>query len=497
MKEFDVAIIGGGINGCGIARDAAGRGLSVLLVEQGDLASGTSSASSKLIHGGIRYLETYDFRLVRESLRERELLLGNAPHLVRPMRFVIPHVASMRPAWMMRIGIRLYDFLAGRSVLPRSRILDLADDPAGAPLRATGGIGFEYSDCVTDDARLVIANAIDARERGADIRTRTRLMSARRAGKRWELVLAESAKRETVAARAVVNAAGPWAGHVLDTIVKAATTVKMRLVKGSHIVYPRLYSHERAYLMQNDDGRAVFAVPFADKYTLIGTTDVETSGDPTHATASADEIQYLCRVAERFFRTAVEPSRVVWTYAGVRPLIDDSHDAAAKVSREYQIVSDGGYGEAPLLSLIGGKLTAFRAMSEDVVNKLAHWFAMRAAWTAGEPLPGGDLGERGIEGLLADLALHHAYLPAATAHRMAFAYGRRVTNMLGDARQIEDLGPRLLGDLHQRELDYLRRHEWAQTADDVLWRRTKLGIGASAAEIEALQAAMRLASSGS
>jgi glycerol-3-phosphate dehydrogenase len=491
MKEFDVAIIGGGINGCGIARDAAGRGLSVLLLEQGDLASGTSSASSKLIHGGIRYLESYDFRLVRESLCERELLLKNAPHLVRPMRFVIPHVASMRPAWIMKIGIRLYDFLAGSSMLPRSRALDLADDPAGAPLRMTGGLGFEYSDCVTDDARLVIANAIDARERGADIRTRTRLVSARRAGERWELVIAEGAKSETLSARALVNAAGPWAAHVLDTIVKVQSRLQMRLVKGSHIVYPRLASHERAYLMQNDDGRVVFAIPFQGKYTLIGTTDVETSGDPAQAAASAEEIQYLCRVATHFFRTPVEPSRVVWTFAGVRPLIDDGKGSASKISREYEIVSDARYGEAPLLSLIGGKLTAFRAMSEDVVDRLKDWLVMRAAWTADVPLPGGDLDARGLDGLLSDLSLSHSYLPESTAYRLASSYGRRAMSVLGDAKKIGDLGPRLAGDLHVRELDYLRRQEWARTADDVLWRRTKLGIGASASEFEAVQAAMR------
>jgi glycerol-3-phosphate dehydrogenase len=492
MKEFDVAIIGGGINGCGIARDAAGRGLSVLLLEQGDLASGTSSYSSKLIHGGIRYLENYDFRLVRESLHERELLLRNAPHLVRPMRFVIPHVASMRPAWMMKIGIKLYDFLAGRSVLPRSRALDLADDPAGAPLRASGGIGFEYSDCVTDDARLVVANAIDARERGADIRTRTRLVSARRIGERWELVIAQGAKRETCQARALINAAGPWAANVIETIVKGVKPVKLRLVKGSHIVYPRLHAHERAYVLQNDDGRVVFAIPFAEKYTLIGTTDVETSGDPAHAAASADEIQYLCRLASQFFRTPVEPTHVIWTFAGVRPLIDGG-GTAAKATREYQIISDGGYGEAPLLSLIGGKLTAFRAMSEDVVNKLGHWLVLRAPWTANEPLPGGDLGLRGLEGLLSDLALQHSYLPASTARRLALGYGRRAMNVLGDSKSIDDLGSRLAGDLYRRELDYLREHEWAQSADDVLFRRTKLGVGASPGEIEAVKAALQAA----
>jgi glycerol-3-phosphate dehydrogenase len=488
MKEFDVAIIGGGINGCGIARDAAGRGLSALLVEQGDLASGTSSYSSKLIHGGIRYLENYDFRLVRESLHERELLLKNAPHLVRPMRFVIPHVASMRPAWMVKIGIKLYDFLAGRSMLPRSRVIDLADDPAGAPLRTSGGVGFEYSDCVADDARLVIANAVDARERGADIRTRTRLVSARRAGQRWELVIAEGAKRETLYARALVNAAGPWAASVIDTIVKGATPVPVRLVKGSHIIYPRLYSHDRAYVLQSDDGRIIFVVPFGEKYSLIGTTDIEVTGDPGHAAASAEEIQYLCKLAERFFRTSVEPSRVVWTFAGVRPLIDDGKGSASTATREYQIVPDGGYGEAPLLSLIGGKLTAYRAMSEDIVNKLGHWFAMRPAWTESEPLPGGDLGARGFDGFVADLALQHPYLAEAAIRRIAHAYGRRAINMLGDAKKIEDLGPRLVGDLHARELDYLRAQEWAKNADDVLYRRTKLGVGASQSEIDAVRA---------
>ena len=488
MKEFDVAIIGGGINGCGIARDAAGRGLSVLLVEQGDLASGTSSYSSKLIHGGIRYLENYDFSLVRESLRERELLLENAPHLVRPMRFVIPHVASMRPAWMIRIGIKLYDFLAGGSVLPRSKVLDLRNDPAGEPLNGNSTTGFQYSDCITDDARLVIANAIDARERGADIRPRTRLVSARRVEKRWQLEIERGGSRETLFARALVNAAGPWAANVIDTLIEGAAPVKLRLVKGSHVVYPRLYPDERAYVLQSDDRRIVFVVPFGEKYTLIGTTDVEISGDPGQASASAEEIQYLCRLAGQFFKTEIEPSRVVWTFAGVRPLID-SEGSASRATREYQIVSDGGNNDAPLLSLIGGKLTAFRSMSEDVVNRLGRSFAMRPAWTANEPLPGGDLDARGIEGLLSDIKLRHSYLPDPMLRRIAAAYGSQAMNMLGDAKKLEDLGPRLAGDLHARELDYLRRYEWAAAPDDVLFRRTKLGVGAATAEIEAVKAA--------
>ena len=489
MKQFDVAIMGGGINGCGIARDAAGRGLSVLLAEKGDLASGTSSYSSKLIHGGIRYLENYDFRLVRESLHERELLLKNAPHLCRPMRFVIPHVASMRPAWMMRIGIKLYDFLAGRSVLPRSKVLDLRNDPVGEPLGGISTVGFEYSDCITDDARLVIANAIDARERGADIRTRTRVVSARREDKRWEIVLEKSGKRETVYARALVNAAGPWAANVIDTLIEGVSSVKLRLVKGSHIVYPRLYTHDSAYVLQNDDRRVIFVVPFGEKHTLIGTTDVETSGDPGDAIASPEEIRYLCDLASSFFKTSIEPARVVWTFAGVRPLID-AGGTASTATREYEIVSGGGQGEALLLSLIGGKLTAFRAMSEDVVNRLNDTLEMRKAWTADEPLPGGDLGERGLDGLLADLAHQHGYLSPSTARRLALAYGGRAFKMLGDAKNVEDLGPRLVGDLRQRELDYLREHEWAETAEDVLWRRTKLGLGASEADFAALKVAM-------
>jgi glycerol-3-phosphate dehydrogenase len=490
MKEFDVAVIGGGINGCGIARDAAGRGLSVLLVEQNDLASGTSSASSKLIHGGIRYLENYDFRLVRESLRERELLLRNAPHLVKPMRFVLPHVPQMRPAWMIRIGLKLYDFLSGRTVLPKSRMLDLADDPAGVPLRMAGGLGFEYSDCVTDDARLVIANAIDARERGADIRTRTRLISARRADRHWELVLSARGERETAVARSLINAAGPWLGRVLETVVKGSTDVKLRLVKGSHIVYPRLHAHERAYVLQTSDGRIVFAIPFAENYTLIGTTDVEFTGDPTEVTASAEEISYLCRTAASFFRAPVEPSRVVSTFAGVRPLIDDGK-RASKVTREYKIAVDGKYGEAPLLSLIGGKLTAYRAMSEHVLDKLSYRLVIRPAWTANEPLPGGDLGPRGYDGLLSDLARDHSYLSSATIRRIASAYGRRAFNMLRDAASLDDLGPRLAGDLHRREFDYLRTQEWAKTPEDILWRRTKLGLSASTQEIENLKAAFQ------
>ncbi len=368
-------------------------------------------------------------------------------------------------------------------------MLDLADDPAGAPLRMNAGIGFEYSDCVTDDARLVIANAIDARERGADIRTRTRLVS-RAAPAALGTRDRRRCKTRNDPCPSARERRRSWAANVIETIVKGVPPVRVRLVKGSHIVYPRLYSHDRAYVLQSDDRRVIFVVPFGERHTLIGTTDVETSGDPGQAAASAEEIQYLCRLAAHFFRTGVEPSRVVWTFAGVRPLIGDGKGSASTATREYQIVADGGYGEAPLLSLIGGKLTAFRAMSEDVVNRLGHWFAMRPAWTAHEPLPGGDLGSRGMEGLYADLAREHAYLPEATARRIALAYGRRAINMLGDAKRIEDLGPLLVGDLRVRELEYLRRHEWAKTADDVLFRRTKLGIGASNAEVDAVQAAL-------
>ncbi len=494
MTAYDLAIIGGGINGCGIARDAAGRGLSVILLEQDDLGSATSSASTKLVHGGLRYLEHYEFKLVRESLREREILLNNASHLVRPMRFVMPVVTGMRPEWMLRAGTKLYDWMGGGTKFPRSRAFDLADDPAGAPLKPGFQRALEYSDCVTDDARLVMANAMSAREKGASIRPRTRCVAARREDGLWQLVLQSRGKRETCAARALINAAGPWVGSVLDTVLRAPSNYKVRLVKGSHMVVPRLHAHDRAYLMQNDDGRVVFAIPYAGNFTLIGTTDVEYKGDPTGVSASAEEILYLCRITNAFFRTQVTPAHVKWTFAGVRPLIDDGSSNASEVTRDYQLEVDGRYGEPPLVSIFGGKLTTYRSLAETVVARLHHWFALGPECTAFEPLPGGELGPEGVSGLIAELKDRRPFLAERHLSRLAHSYGARVWTLLGDAKRIEDLGSRIIGDLHEAELNYLRREEWAMSADDVLWRRSKLGLAASADEIAALRTAFSSAS---
>jgi len=490
MADYDLAIVGGGINGCGIARDAAGRGLKVLLVEQGDLGGATSSASTKLIHGGLRYLEHYNFSLVRRSLAERERLLRLAPHLVRPMRFVLPHVSGQRPAWMLRAGFWLYDHLGGRAVLPLTRVLDLADDPAGVPLKPGFHTGFEYSDCVADDSRLVIANAIGAREKGAKIRPRTRLVAARREGEHWQLVLQAAGRRETVKARALVNAAGPWAARINETIIRLPSRTKIRLAKGSHIVVPRLQAHERAYLLQAYDGRLIFAIPYQDRYTLIGTTDTDFSGDPGQVSVSAEEILYLCRAAAAYFRAPVEPSQLVWSFSGVRPLVDDGAKDAEDLTRDYTIDVDGRYGEPPLISVLGGKLTTYRRLAEAVLAKLKHRLIMHRPWTGGEPLPGGDLGPEGVEGLIAEIAARYSYLPINLARRLAFSYGTRAWRIIVDTKSVDDLGPRLVGDLHRAELDYLRKEEWARTLDDVLWRRTKLGLAASPAEIAALEAAL-------
>ncbi len=480
MADYDLAIVGGGINGCGIARDAAGRGLKVLLVEQGDLGGATSSASTKLIHGGLRYLEHYDFSLVRRSLAERERLLRLAPHLVRPMRFVLPHVSGQRPAWMLRAGFWLYDHLGGRTVLPPTRVLDLADDPAGVPLKPGFHTGFEYSDCVADDSRLVIANAIGAREKGAKIRPRTRLVAARREGEHWQLVLQAAGRREIVKARALVNAAGPWAARLNETIIRLPSRTKIRLAKGSHIVVPRLQAHERAYLLQAYDGRLIFAIPYQDRYTLIGTTDTDVSGDPGQVSVSAEEILYLCRAAAAYFRAPVEPSQLVWSFSGVRPLVDDGATDAEDLTRDYTIEVDGRYGEPPLISVLGGKLTTYRRLAEAVLAKLKHRLIMHS----------GDLGPEGVEGLIVEIAARHSYLPSDLARRLAFSYGTRAWRIIADTKRIDDLGPRLVGNLHRAELDYLRKEEWARTPDDVLWRRTKLGLAASPAEIAALEAAL-------
>jgi glycerol-3-phosphate dehydrogenase len=483
MPDFDLAVVGGGINGTGIARDAAGRGLRVLLVEQNDLASGTSSASSKLIHGGLRYLEQGWLRLVRESLAEREVMLRMAPHLIRPMRFVLPAEPAMRPPWMLRLGLFLYDHLGGRKILPPTRTIDLARDPLGAPLKERQGQGFEYSDCVADDARLVVLNALDAAERGAMIRTRTRCIRAER-GAAWQLVLEVRGRRDLATARVLVDATGPWIKLFAGEVLRQEAPVPARLDKGSHIVVPRLFEHDRAYVLQAHDRRIVFAIPFQRDFTLIGTTDQGFAGEPAAVAPSADEVTYLCHVANQHFRASIAPADVVWSFAGVRSLHDDGAKRAQNVTRDYVLILDEH--EAPLLTVYGGKITTYRRLAEQALDRLAHLFEAGPAWTRDSHLPGGEFPWDGIERLVAETRRARPFLSEAHARRLVRAYGTRVDRVLGPARSLEDLGPWLGADLTGAEVRYLMEREWAQTEDDVLWRRTKLGLRFSPDERERL-----------
>jgi glycerol-3-phosphate dehydrogenase len=474
MADFDLAIIGGGINGAGIARDAAGRGFKVLLIEQNDLASGTSSASTKLIHGGLRYLEYYWFRLVREALIEREVVLRMAPHLVRPLRFVLPHELDMRPAWMLRIGLFIYDHLGGRKILPGTRTIDLSSDPLGDPLKGRYHYGFEYSDCQADDSRLVVLNALDAAERGAVIRPRTRCVRIERGDDAWQLMLEVRGRRDAKTARALVNAAGPWVGLFDEGMLKRPPSEKLRLVKGSHIVLRRLFEHDRGYIFQTPDGRVVFALPFERDFTLVGTTDESFTGDPATVAPSAHEIAYLCDVVNDHFRVTIAPADVIWSFAGVRSLQDDGASKPQDTPRDYVLGLDDQ--AAPLLTVIGGKITTFRRLAEEALDKLAPALGARPAWTAKSHLPGGDFPVDGVERLIAETRAAYPLLAEAQARRMVNAYGTRVRRVLGDARAAADLGPVLGADLTGAEVRYLMDYEWAQSEDDVLWRRSKLGL---------------------
>ena len=468
----DVLVVGGGINGAGIARDLAGRGLSVVLAEQDDLAAHTSSASTKLIHGGLRYLEYREFGLVRKALQEREVLLRSAPHIMWPLRFVMPHDPTMRPAWMIRLGLFLYDHLARRELLPGSAGVDLRSSPVGAPLKPQFTRGFVYSDGWVDDARLVVLCAIDARERGADIRTRTRCSAAERGDQAWTATLEARDGPRRVRARALVNAAGPWAETFLRQAAKPAhgealATRHLRLVKGSHIVVPRCFEHDHAYIFQNPDKRIIFAIPYEQRFTLIGTTDVEVQGDPGDARIDGDEVAYLCEQASRYFAKPVRKEDVRWSYSGVRPLLDDGADAAA-VTRDYALESrrDG----APLLSVWGGKITTFRKLAEEAADEVCNLLGeRRAAWTQGATLPGGDLG-MDFEAFVKTLPRTPGLTPPL-ARRLARAYGTRARRVLD-----RGLGAEVAPGLHEAELQHLCDDEWALGADDVLWRRSKLGL---------------------
>ncbi len=479
---FDLAIIGGGINGAGIARDAAGRGLSVLLVEQGDLAGGTSSASTKLIHGGLRYLEFYEFRLVRESLAEREVLLRSAPHIIWPLRFVLPYRPGGRPWWMLRAGLFLYDHLGGRRLLPPTHTLDLRNDPAGEALQDDIRRGLEYSDCWADDARLVVLLARDAADHGASIRTRTKCEAARAEGDHWVLTLSDGIEER---AKVLVNAAGPSVSHVLSGVVGLPNSTRIRLVKGSHIVVKRLFAHERCYFLQNPDGRICFAIPYKNDFTLIGTTDLDFDGDPASVSISPDEISYLCDAVSEWFRHRITPADVVWTYAGVRPLRDDGATKAQEATRDYVLEVTGS---PPVLSVFGGKITTFRRLAEAAMERLAPFLPdMKPRWTAGASLPGGDFPWDGFEQLRDELLRRYSFLPIPMATRLTRAYGTKAASLLGDARSLDHLGTRFGADLTEREVAWLTRTEWARTADDILWRRSKLGLRFSPEETIALE----------
>ncbi|MDF2119961.1 glycerol-3-phosphate dehydrogenase [Roseiarcaceae bacterium H3SJ34-1] len=487
-RTFDLLIVGGGVNGCGIARDAAGRGLDVCLIEMNDLASATSSASTKLIHGGLRYLETYEFALVREALAEREVLLTIAPHLVRPLRFVLPVLPGMRPAWLLRLGLLLYDYLYWRRTLPGTATLDLRRVGAGRPLRETMRRGFEYSDCRVDDARLVILNARDAADRRASIRPRTKLLDAKRQAGLWRArVETQQGEIEEIAARALVNAAGPWAGSLLGRIEGVDQSARIRLDQGSHIVVRRMFEGEQAYIFQNADGRIVFAIPYEGDFTLIGTTDREYRADPAKVHAGEDDIAYLIEAANLYFRQQLSREDVVWTYAGVRALLDDGA-SAARATREYKLVVDAADG-LPLLNVFGGKITAYRHLAEKALDQLKPFFPRmrRGPWTADEPLPGGDLPAGGLAALETALAARFSWLEPTLVARLARSYGTRVWALLGEAAGIEALGRHFGAGLYGLEVGWLMREEWAQTAEDVLWRRTKLGLRLSPQEAQNLE----------
>ena len=470
---FDLAVIGGGVNGAGIARDAAGRGARVLLLERGDLAEGTSSNSTKLIHGGLRYLEHYEFGLVREALTEREVLWGIAPHIIWPLRFILPHRRGLRPRWLLRLGLFLYDHIGGRKYLPSAKSVTLASHPAGAPLKPEYTRAFAYSDGWVDDARLVVLNARDAADRGATVRTRCEVTALAREGDHWRI----EAGGENFTARAVVNAAGP---RVLDLLGRAGepSAQRLRLVRGSHIVVKKLFDHDFAYFFQLPDGRIFFAIPYEQDFTLIGTTDVDHEGGLDDVRASPEEIAYLCEGASEYFRQPVTPADVVWTYSGVRPLVDDGSGRPEAATRGYRFEVDGDEDDAPLLSVFGGKITTYRELSCEALRLLVPFLPVLdgADWTGGAPLPGGDFGRFEAPELTRALAARYPFLGEKQAARLIRLYGTRTGAFLGEAAQRDDLGEDFGHGLTAAEVDYLVAHEWARTAEDVLWRRTKLGL---------------------
>ncbi len=505
MADYDLFVIGGGINGVGIARDAAGRGLKVGLAEMNDLASATSSASTKLFHGGLRYLEFFKFRLVRESLIEREVLLTAMPHISWPMRFVLPLHPDMRfpnetptsrllkrvmpwmqdrrPAWLIRLGLFLYDTLGGRQILPGTRSLNLADGPEGAPLKPVFRKGFEYSDCWIEDSRLVVLNARDAVLRGATVQTRTKVLRGEREDGHWRLELSDG---RSITAKAVVNAGGPWVEEVLKGVLRRNTDQGVRLVRGSHIVVPRLFGHDKCYFFQGSDGRIIFAIPYETDFTLIGTTDQEHTDLGVKPVCTEAEQQYLCDFASQYFATPVTRDQIVWTYSGVRPLYDDGASSATEATRDYVLALDDN--GAPLLNVFGGKITTYRKLAEAALAKLEPHLPMGGAWTAGVALPGGDFKVSQVDDLIVQLGLDYPFLTDRWAKRLIRAYGTDAWTLLGDAKTSSDLGEDFGASLTEAELKWLRETEFARCAEDVVWRRSKLGLRLTTAQITAIDA---------
>ncbi|MEB0131040.1 glycerol-3-phosphate dehydrogenase [Pseudomonas sp. CCI2.4] len=484
-EAYDIAVIGGGINGVGIAADAAGRGLSVFLCEKDDLASHTSSASSKLIHGGLRYLEHYEFRLVRESLAEREVLLAKAPHIVKPMRFLLPHRPHLRPAWMIRAGLFLYDHLGKREKLPASRSLRFGAD---SPLNASITRGFEYSDCWVDDARLVVLNAMAARENGAHVHTQTRCINARRSKGLWLLNMQRAdGSLFSIQAKALVNAAGPWVAKFIRDDLKLTSPYGIRLIQGSHLIVPRLYDGENAFILQNEDQRIVFAIPYLERFTIIGTTDREYQGDPSAVSITEGEIDYLLNVVNEHFKKQLSRSDILRTYSGVRPLCNDESDNPSAITRDYTLSLSGSKEEAPILSVFGGKLTTYRKLAESALAELAPFFPqMKPKWTATASLPGGeDMGS--LQALTNELRTRFDWLPTEVARRWARTYGTRSWRLVEGVQTLANMGEHLGGGLYTREVDYLCSEEWALSAQDILWRRSKLGLFTTPEEQQRVQ----------
>jgi len=510
-EPFDIFVIGGGINGCGIARDAAGRGLSVCVAEKGDLAGATSSSSTKLFHGGLRYLEYFEFRLVREALIERETLLRAMPHISWPMRFVLPLSPDMRfdsetptsrllsfvmpwmkgrrPAWLIRLGLFLYDHMGGRKILPGTKRVSLEGTAEGAPLQDRFGTAFEYSDCWVEDSRLVVLNARDADNRGARILTRTRVVSAACDGDLWRVTLTRNGETEEVTARALVNAGGPWVGDIIQNVTRQNTPERVRLVRGSHIVTRRLYDHDKCYFFQGTDGRIIFAIPYETDFTLIGTTDQEHDGKPGTAVCTPEEQEYLLNFANQYFTETLTSDDVVWTYSGVRPLYDDGASSATAATRDYVLsLEDKG---APLLNVFGGKITTYRKLAQAAMAKLTPFFPKAGPdWTSGVALPGGDFPVDGVDSLVDGLTKDYPFLDERWAKRLVRAYGTEAREILGEAKTADDLGRSFGATLTEAELRWLMTREYAQIAEDVVWRRSKLGLRLSAAELAAVDAFM-------